>query len=176
NANGTAAVTVYLKDNGGTANGGVDQSPSVTFTITVVAVNDAPSFNSGGNVAVLEDSGAYSAAWATGVSAGPPDESSQSINFTVTNDNNALFSAQPAISPSGVLTFTPAANANGNATATVSLSDNGGTANGGVDTSASVTFTITINRVNQPPGAANDTWATFGNTELRVDLAAASTP
>src|SRR5205823_1817291 len=158
---------------------------------------------SGGNVAVLEDSGAYSAAWATGVSAGPPDESSQSINFTVTNDNNALFSAQPAISPSGVLTFTPAANANGNATVTVTLHDDGGTANGGADTSAAVTFTIHVTPVNDAPsftpggnvaidensgayaapwataisaGPANDTWATFGNTELRVDLAAASTP
>src|SRR5207302_651793 len=109
-------------------------------------------------------------------SAGPPDESSQSVNFTVTNDNNALFSAQPAISPSGVLTFTPAANANGNATVTVTLHDDGGTANGGADTSAAVTFTIHITPVNDPPGAANDTWATFGNTELRVDLAAASTP
>src|SRR5205823_3994749 len=106
---------------------------------------------SGGNVAVLEDSGAYSAAWATGVSAGPPDESSQSINFTVTNDNNALFSAQPAISPSGVLTFTPAANANGNATVTVTLHDDGGTANGGADTSAAVTFTIHVTPVNDAP-------------------------
>ena len=32
---GTATVTVYAQDNGGTANGGVDRSPSRTFTITV---------------------------------------------------------------------------------------------------------------------------------------------
>ncbi len=42
NANGTSVVTYHLHDNGGTANGGVDNSPDQTFTITVNAVNDAP--------------------------------------------------------------------------------------------------------------------------------------
>src|SRR5205823_1272811 len=123
---------------------------------------------SGGNVAVLEDSGAYSAAWATGVSAGPPDESSQSINFTVTNDNNALFSAQPAISPSGVLTFTPAANANGNATVTVTLHDDGGTANGGVDSSAPQTFTITVAAVNDAPSFTSGGDVKIGRASCRA--------
>src|SRR6185295_14857599 len=80
------------------------------------------------------------------------------------------------ISPSGVLTFTPAPNASGTATVTVSLSDNGGTANGGVDTSGSVTFTITVLGVNDPPTAGNDSWEGEGNTEIRVDLGAGSTP
>jgi hypothetical protein len=175
NAFGNATVTVTLHDDGGTANGGADTSPAITFTIHVTAVNDAPSFTPGGNVSLNEDSGAYSAPWATSISAGP-NESGQTVSFNVSNDNNALFSAQPAISLSGVLTFTSAPNAYGTATVTVSLSDNGGTANGGVDTSASVTFTITIVAVNDPPVAANDTFSTFGNTELRVDLAASSTP
>jgi len=37
-----------------------------------------------------------------------------------------------------------AANANGTATATVTLKDNGGTAHGGLDTSAPQTFAITV--------------------------------
>jgi hypothetical protein len=41
NANGTSTVTVVLKDNGGTANGGLDATTK-TFTITVTPVNDAP--------------------------------------------------------------------------------------------------------------------------------------
>src|SRR3989442_767810 len=41
--------------------------------------------------------------------------------------------------------------ANGSATVTVTLSDNGGTANGGVDTSATQTFTITVTPVNDVP-------------------------
>jgi hypothetical protein len=151
NANGTATVTVTAHDNGGTANGGVDTSAPQTFTISVTAVNDAPSFTSGGDVTVLEDSGAYSAAWATAISAGPADESGQTVTFNASNDNNALFSVQPSVSSSGALTFTPAADANGTATVTVTAQDNGGTANGGVDTSASQTFTITVTAVNDAP-------------------------
>jgi hypothetical protein len=152
NANGTAIISVAAHDDGGTANGGVDSSASQSFTITVNAVNDAPSFTSGGNVTVLEDSGAYSAAWATGISAGPADESSQTVAFNVTaNSNAALFAVQPSMAPNGTLTFTAAANAYGSATITVSAQDNGGTANGGVDTSAPVTFTIDVTAVNDAP-------------------------
>ena len=51
----------------------------------------------------------------------------------------------------GTLTYTPAANANGVATVTVRLKDDGGTANGGVDTSGPQTFTITVTAVNDVP-------------------------
>ncbi|OGG44698.1 MAG: hypothetical protein A3F84_28760 [Candidatus Handelsmanbacteria bacterium RIFCSPLOWO2_12_FULL_64_10] len=151
-AHGSATVTVALKDDGGTANGGVDTSPAQTFTITVTPVNDVPVFTKGADQTVLEDAGAQSVSgWGTAISAGPADESGQSVNFIVSNDNNALFSAQPAISPTGDLTYTPAANANGNATVTVTLKDNGGVANGGVDASAQQTFTINVTPVNDAP-------------------------
>ncbi len=168
NAFGSSTITVTLSDDGGTANGGVDTSAPQSFTITVNAVNDAPSFTPGGNVTVNEDSGAYSAVWATSISAGP-NEGGQTVAFHTSNDNNALFSAQPSIDAAGVLTFTPAPNAYGTATVSVYAQDNGGTANGGVDTSATVTFVITVNAVNDPPVAGNDVWETEGNTELRVD-------
>src|SRR5262249_32049462 len=61
------------------------------------------------------------------------------------------FSVQPAISTSGTLTFTPAPDANGSATVTVTLKDNGGTANGGVDTSAAQTLVITVRAVHGAP-------------------------
>jgi VCBS repeat-containing protein len=152
NANGTATIKVKITDNGGVANGGVDASAEQTFVITINAVNDAPSFTKGANQAVNEDAGAQTVAgWATAVSAGPTDEAGQTLTFTVTNDNNALFLAQPAIDATGKLTYTSAADAFGTATVTVSLKDNGGTANGGIDTSAPQTFTITINPVNDAP-------------------------
>ena len=169
NASGSATVTVTLSDDGGTANGGADTAAPQSFTITVNAVNDAPSFTGGGDVTVNEDSGAYSAAWATAISAGA-GEGGQTVTFNTSNDNNALFSVQPSIDAAGVLTFTPAANAFGTATVSVYAQDNGGTANGGDDTSATVTFTITVVSVNDPPVANNDAWETEGNTELRVDL------
>jgi hypothetical protein len=69
--------------------------------------------------------------------------------FIVTTDNDALFSVLPTISSSGTLSFAPADNVNVATTVhvTVMLQDNGGTANGGVDTSAPQTFTITITPV-----------------------------
>ena len=159
NANGSATITLVLKDDGGTANGGVDTSAPQSFTIAVNAINDAPSFTAGPNQTVNEDAGPQTVnSWATGVSAGPTNESGQTLTFNIAgNTNSALFSAGPAISSTGVLTYTPAANASGSAAISVTLSDNGGTANGGVDTSAPQSFTITVNPVNDPPVAQNKT-------------------
>ena len=122
------------------------------FVISVTDVNDVPSFTKGADQTVLEDCGAQTVAlWATSISAGPVDEAGQVLNFIVTNDNNPLFAVQPAVAANGTLTYAPAANANGTATVTVRIHDDGGTANGGVDTSVAQTFTITVTVVNDPP-------------------------
>jgi hypothetical protein len=159
NANGSATVTVSLADNGGTANGGDNQGADQTFTITVTAVNDVPSFTKGGNQTVAEDAIAQAVGgWATAISRGPANESSQALTFEVTNNTNAaLFSAGPAVSATGTLTYTTALNANGGATITLRLKDDGGTSNGGVDASATQTFTITVTAVNDSPTALDDT-------------------
>jgi len=151
-ANGSATVTVSLSDDGGIDNSGADTSSASTFTITVTAVNDAPTFTVGADRMVDEDSGAQTiAGGATTISAGPTDEAGQTVSFYVSNSDNTLFEVQPAIDSTGTLTFTPALDKNGTATVTVSLSDNGGTADGGIDTSATQTFGITITGVNDPP-------------------------
>ena len=152
NAYGDAVVSVVLKDDGGTGNGGQDTSIEQGFMISITPVNDVPTFTKGANQAVNEDAGFQSVSnWATGISAGP-NESSQSLSFMVTNNTNpGLFSSAPTISSFGTLSYVPAFNANGTADITVVLKDNGGTANGGVDTSASQTFTITVNAVNDAP-------------------------
>jgi hypothetical protein len=117
---------INIQDNGGTADGGVDTSASQTFTITVTAVNDVPSFTKGANQSVNEDAAAQTVAgWATAISPGPGNESGQTVSFTATNDNNSLFAVQPAVSSTGTLTYTPAANANGSATVSVTIKDNG---------------------------------------------------
>lgn len=150
-ASGNATVTVYLMDNGGTANGGTNASASQTFTITVNAVNQPPYFTKGADQTVLENSGAQTVAnWATGISSGTNDPV-QTLTFQVSNNNSNLFSMQPAISSSGTLTYTPAANAFGSATVSVYLTDNGGTANGGNNTSPTQNFVINVTAVNQPP-------------------------
>ena len=145
NASGTATVSVVLKDNGGTANGGVDSTAVVTFAINVTAVNDAPSFTVGADQTALEDAGAQTVtAWATNISKGPVNESAQNVSFTVTNTNNSLFSSQPAINAAGDLTYTPTVSAFGTATVSVVLKDDGGTANGGRDSTSVITFKIQV--------------------------------
>ena len=157
NAAGAATVTVRAVDDGGTANGGVDTSPPQSFTITVLGSNDAPSFTAGGAVTVNEDSGSHvSAGWASAISPGPADESGQVVSFSVTNDNAALFAVAPAVAANGTLTFRPAPDASGSATVTVRAFDDGGTANGGVDSSPSRSFTITVVPVNDAPVAGPD--------------------
>ena len=66
------------------------------------------------------------------------------MSFVVTTDKPALFVVPPSISPDGTLTYTPRLLGLGVATVTVYAVDDGGTANGGKDTSPSQTFTITI--------------------------------
>jgi hypothetical protein len=156
NANGSATVTVTLHDNGGTANGGVDTSDSVTFVINVTPVNQPPSFTAGGNQSGTVNTGAQSVAWATNIVPGPSNESSQSVTFVVSNDNPSLFLAQPSISTNGTLTFQIGSTI-GTANVTVFLKDTGGTANGGQDTYGPVTFTITASPI-VTSGSADAVW------------------
>ncbi|RLD50891.1 MAG: hypothetical protein DRI94_07510, partial [Bacteroidetes bacterium] len=129
-----------------------------TMTIDVTPVNSEPSFTAGGNITVNEDVGAYTFNnWASAIDPGAADEAGQTLTFHLSNDNTTLFSAQPSVNASGDLTFTTAANANGTANVTIYLTDDGGTANGGDDTSPTQTFTITITAVNDPPTGASNT-------------------
>ena len=157
-AHGTATIGIRVLDNGGTGNGGDNNSPSQSFTVTVDSVNDAPSFTKGADPTSSEDAVLQTVfGWATNISAGAANESGQTLTFEITgNDNTALFMTQPSINDVGDLSFRPAANKNGTANLTVRLTDNGGTANGGVDTSADQSFSITVSGVNDPPVAGND--------------------
>jgi hypothetical protein len=151
------------------ATDGQSDSNTATVTITVNSVNDAPSFTKGADQTVTEDAGAQSVSgWASAISPGPPDEASQSVTFTATNDNTALFSAQPAVAADGTLTYTPAANANGAAIVNVSLTDTGTPP----ATSAAQTFTISVTAVNDAPTVVNDNFAgAVGNTAFGVGTA-----
>jgi hypothetical protein len=151
-ANGSATVTLRLADGGGTANGGVDHV-DVSFTVTVQAVNDVPTFTGGPDLTVSRNTGANTllsfAGWATGISAGPADESGQALTFVVSTDNPGLFAVAPSMDTAGTLAFTPAVNTSGSATVTVTLGD-------GLATSVADTFTIRVQGDNQPPVAGTD--------------------
>ncbi len=122
-----------------------------SFTVTVNQVNDQPSFTASNPATIDEDAGAQTlAGWATFDSG--TDESDSVVAYTVSAiSHSGLFSAVPAVDNSGTLTYTPAAAQNGTSTFDVTVQDDGGTANGGLDTSATLTFTITVNAVNDAP-------------------------
>lgn len=123
-----------------------------TVSAVISSANHAPTFTPGPNVTVNEDAGAVSVAWASAISAGPLSEAGQALTFIVlSNDNPALFSVGPSVSANGQLTFTPAPNANGSAVISLQLKDSGGTADGGVDTSAAATFTLHVTSINDAP-------------------------
>ena len=129
------------------ASDGTYTSAPATGSVSITPVNDAPSFAKGANQVILEGSGPQSVAWATAISAGPANESDQSVGFQVSNSAASLFDAQPAIASNGVLTYALKPDANtgtGFVTVTVAAKDNGGTSNGGIDTSPTQTFTITV--------------------------------
>lgn len=152
NANGTSSISIYLKDNGGTENGGIDQSPTQTFNITIEPVNDPPLFTKGQDQTTSEDSPLQTIHnWATGISSGPTDESPQRIDAHISNDNPTLFSKEPHLDSNGTLTYQVANDQFGSSEVSIFLSDNGGTENGGGNQSAIQTFTITVNSVNDRP-------------------------
>ncbi|TAE23168.1 MAG: tandem-95 repeat protein [Oscillatoriales cyanobacterium] len=155
NGVGNGTVGVNASVTGGTT---PFSTNSIAPTIAVNPVNDVPSFVKGGDRTLKSNSSAQTIpGWATAISRGPANESGQTLAFQVTgNDNAALFSVPPAIDSAGTLTFTPAVGAIGSAKIAVNLKDNGGVANGGVDTSASQTFVI--NLTNLPPAGQTDNY------------------
>ncbi|MCX7890970.1 MAG: DUF4347 domain-containing protein, partial [Burkholderiales bacterium] len=171
--NGTpGALTVRLSDGSagaivaatdvnitGTIGGTFNWSAAtVPLGTSITPVNDAPVLTIGASQTVAEDAGAQTVpGFASAAPGGGPDEAGQSIAYLVTNDNSALFAVQPAIDVNGQLTYAVAANAFGTATVTVRAQDNGGTANGGVDTSAAQSFTITVTPVADTPSVTNAT-------------------
>jgi len=122
----------------------------LTFTVSAVnTLNNPPSFTKGADQTINEDAAAKTInGWATNIDAGDPG---QTLDFIVTNDNNQLFSVQPAVAPNGTLTYKSAANAFGVANVSVKLHDNGG----GDDTSATQTFKITVKPVADFPIATS---------------------
>lgn len=150
--NGAYTLTAVANDLGNTGIGGL-QVVTATIPLAITAVNDAPSFAPGPDVAVLEDSGSQVIpAWATDIIAGPPDEAAtQSLWFEVEAGEASLFAALPTLDVTGTLRFTPADDANGSSVITVTLRDDGGTAYGGVDASPPVTFTLAITAANEAP-------------------------
>ncbi len=133
NAFGSLTVTLTVTD-------ASNASTSTPIAVTILPVNDAPSATLGPNrLHAAGTSGAQTVpGFATAISAGPANESAQTVDFLVTvpYDPTGVLSGA-AIDPSGTLTYT-LTGAAGAATIEVVVHDNGGTANGGNDRSPPV--------------------------------------
>jgi gliding motility-associated-like protein len=114
------------------------------LNIALSDVNEIPTLAAIGNQAICFTTAAQTVAL-TGITAGP--ETAQTTTLNVSSNNAGLFDGLTVngSGASGTLNYRIKAGAiAGTATVTVTVKDNGGTANGGVDT-YSRTFTITVN-------------------------------
>lgn len=155
-ANGASAISVFLTDSG-IDGAGAQTTALAQAIINITPQNDAPQFVVGANPTVVEDAGSVTlSGWASSISAGPADESGQTLTFEVTPSNSSLFAVQPTLDPAGELTFTPTAEASGTSSLSLVLVDNGGVSSGGVDRSVPVAVTITVTAQNDAPVANDD--------------------
>ncbi|RZM23847.1 MAG: T9SS type B sorting domain-containing protein, partial [Pedobacter sp.] len=114
-----------------------------TITINLTDVNEVPTLAAVANQTICYTRVSQNVSL-TGISAGP--ETNQNVGLTVSSNNAGLFDAL-SITGNGAarnLVYQLRSGAVGTATVTVTVKDNGGTANGGLDT-YSRTFLITVN-------------------------------
>ncbi len=123
-------------------------SAPAAVSLTVIGVNDLPSFAKGGNqVHPFGTNTAQSIPnWATSISDGD-DSVVQALSFNINVvSGGSIFTAVPSLSSDGTLTYTPNGSA-GTANLTVTLTDD--TSAGGAElTTMAQTFTITIKSNN----------------------------
>ncbi|MEW6351091.1 MAG: DUF4347 domain-containing protein [Thermodesulfobacteriota bacterium] len=186
NGAGYANFQFAVIDDGGTANGGVniDQTPN-TMTFDVTAVNDAPA-GTDNTISMLED-GTYALTAADfgftdPIDAGHPAPNNFAqvqiiqletagrlqLNGVDVTLNQIIDRADV---DAGLLTFAPVADENGAGYANFRFAviDDGGTANGGVNTDQTPnTMTFDVTSVNDAPVAGDITVAGYEDTDVVV--------
>lgn len=144
NSFGTASIQLTASDG--------QTNRTATLVLTVSAVNDAPSFTLSTNeVTIAEDASLTLTNFVTALSAGPTNEVTQSLSFTLTTTNKSFFATQPTINSARTLSLKPAANVNGAIEISVVIQDSGGSSNDGTNRSAPQTFNLVVSAVNDGP-------------------------
>jgi VCBS repeat-containing protein len=193
NANSAAyaTFTFQVQDDGGVANGGINTDPiAKTLTLDVTSVNDAP-LGTSTTVTTLEDMPyvfqaadfGFSDAIDAGSTAGAnhfanviigalPMAGSLMLNGVAVTSGQSIAVADIA---AGLLQLAPAANANGAGYAnfTFQVQDDGGVANGGINTDQTArTMTIDVTAVNDAPVAVDMQAAGLEDVPLNLNLLA----
>lgn len=167
NANATGSDTFTVTVNDGSA------TDSRDVNVTITPVNDQPSFTMAASYDYSGTGGSPVNAspnpFASASAGGGADEATQTFTYNIseTSDPSNAVSGL-TISPSGTLSFIPAEDVEGSASYSVSVSDNGGTANGGIDTSAPQTLTINVDTL--APAITENTPVTTPTTDKTPDV------
>ena len=140
----------------------LQSNPSTELCINVEEQNDPPTFTI--NEEILSTceintttTNPLSFQWITNICAGSsdfalqcdPDEASQIVSFDVSPRNPNLFSVQPSISSTGILTFQTNAGVSGTTEVIVTATDNGTPP----QRSRIASFSLVVEPVNTPPSA-----------------------
>jgi hypothetical protein len=125
NGYGKATISVFLKDDGGIENGGIDTSLESTFFITVIGENDPPTLDPISDPEPIPEDATLQQIALTGISSG--DSEDQPLTITATSSNTDLISTINVnyVSPSktGTLSYRPNANSFGTSIITVTVDD-----------------------------------------------------
>ncbi|MEO8425536.1 MAG: Ig-like domain-containing protein [Verrucomicrobiota bacterium] len=124
----------------------VNNTFSTNIVVTVIAVNDPPSFTlTAASVRAQKFGVLQSVPGFATVSKGPAEQlSGQIVSFTVTTTAPRLFLVPPAVDSSGTLTYAITNGASGSIALSIYATDDGGTANGGSNRSSTNSFTIIV--------------------------------
>ena len=164
NGAGQTATVTYTPTadyNGGdsftfTVNDGTTTSAAATVSVTVDPVEDQPTATAGSETVDEDDSVVITLAGT--------DVDGDALTFAISAGPTS--GGLSGISGNGVgqtatVTYTPTADYNGPDSFDFTVND-------GTTTSAAATVSITVNAVNDPPAAVDETYDAFGNTELIV--------
>jgi VCBS repeat-containing protein len=161
NANGGFTYTPTADFNGSDsftyhASDGTLQSNTVTVTITVTAVNDAPA--AADDAYSTDEDTTLTVAAPAGVLGNDSDPDGNPLTATlVTGPAHGTLT----LNPNGSFTYTPAANSNDTVTFTYRASDGSALSN-------PATVTISVTTVNDAPTAADDAYSTAEDTARTV--------
>jgi len=167
---GTTTETWKASNVGGTYS-------TMSFTVTLNTYNGAPTVATVADLTVNEDAGKFEVPL-TGIGYGVDCVPQQVVSLEVANSNTALLTVEKEYvngEATGKLWITPLANQFGEAIITLTVKDNGGTLNGGIDTTVK-SFKVTVVSVNDSPVVTPiaDQFVTLPNS-LSVNLSTAFT-
>ena len=155
NTNGADSFTYQLND-------GVNPADTATVNVTVTSVNDAP--EAGDDTATTDEDIPVS----INVLNNDNDIDGDSLNLAIVSNasnGNAVVNnnGTPDNPTDDFITYTPNPNTNGSDSFTYQVDDG----NGGIDTA---TVTLTINPVNDPPEAGDDSTTTDEDTAVNINV------